>query len=791
MGLLDSFKANKAIDTISCVDSLTSADAIKAMRKIKQAGASVIPKLIQAHERALNPDIINDLLTGYVDNSTLPYFTDALADSDQRIAKNAAIILRQASRYDPNLLIDLFENPDISKDILIDILAAHREKLKYQRLLSMLNKVPASVYPMIFKLVSDMAHVAMLQDLIDRLNHKNPIVRAQIIRIISRFSTEATYEALLKLLQDENKNVRLAALEGLGRLEMPVSAQPICRLLRDGDMTVQSRAIDTISKIRDANTIKYLVEILQDESDYVRRAAVEVLNEVGDENSVKDLLNSLRDKDWWVKVRAADALGAIGGPRVVEGALALIKEDDEFLRRTAVEILNSSKDGRAINHLIEALADEDWWVRERAIDALAMLKDKRAVEPLIKQLGRHTQTSKVAIRALASLGDHSAVEPILHELNTTSDDSVKKEALRALEVLTDEEHAGIVQDTVTQMIDIGSPELRQMASRFQTGITVSGSDEDGDSDETLMLDRSEAVTAQTDASRPATASQANINPMTLGPGQILENRYRVVQRIGKGAMGVVILVVDQAVNEQLVLKFLTRNDASDDSLLERFTQELRFARRITHENVIRIYDFITMQNSHAISMEYFPSHSLADEIANRRLQDTRRTLRLLVDICHGMFAAQSAHVVHRDLKPANILINDEDKVKICDFGISAAASNSDSRLTKDGILIGTPTYMAPEQAHGKATDSRTDIYSLGVIMYEIFTGKAPYEGDSPMATLLRHVEGKAAAPREINPGIPEAVERIILKALATDPGQRFQSFQEMAQQLEQALQEYT
>lgn len=789
MGLFDSFKANKAIDTISCLDSASSAEAIKAMRTIKQAGVSVIPKLLQAHERALNSNIINDLLTGYVDNSTLPYFTDALADRDQRISKNAAIILRQASRYDPNLLIDLFENPDISKDVLIDILGAHRGKLKYQRLLAMINKVPASVYPMIFKLVSDMAHVTMAQDLIDRLNHNNPIVRAQIIRIISRFSTQAIYEALVKMLEDENKNVRLAALEGLGKLEMPVSAQPICHLLRDGDMTVQARAIDTITRIRDKNTIQYLVEILQDESEYVRRAAVEVLNEVGDENSVKDLLNTLRDKDWWVKVRAADALGTIGGPRVVEGALALIKEEDEFLRRTAVEILNSSKDERAINHLIEALADEDWWVRERAIDALAMLKDKRAVEPLIKQLGRHTQTSKVAIRALASLGDHSAVDPILHEMNTTLDDSVKKEALRALEVLTDEKHTGIVRDAVTQLINLGSPEIRDMASKFQAGITVSSSDKEEDGDQTMLLDQSAQTGTQSTHTEASPNSRPEINPMTLGPGQVLANRYRVVQRIGKGAMGVVILVVDQAVNEQLVLKFLTRNDTSDDSLLERFTQELRFARRITHKNVIRIYDFITIQSSYAISMEYFPSHSLADEIVNHRLQDTGRTLRILIDICHGMYAAQSAHVVHRDLKPANILINSDDMVKICDFGISAAASNSDSRLTKDGILIGTPTYMAPEQAHGKATDSRTDIYSLGIIMYEIFTGKAPYEGDSPMATLLKHVEGKATPPREINPEIPAAVDAIILKALAIDPEQRFQSFHEMALQLEQASKE--
>lgn len=790
MGLLDSYKANKAINTISCIESSASAEAIQAIRKIKQAGPPVINKLIHAHEVALNPDIINDLLIGFVDNSTLSYFTTALADQNERIAGNMETILRKASRYDPNLLVELFDNADIPKDRLIRILGANKEKLKYQLLLAAISKVPASVYPMIFKLVSDIAHPSMLQDLIGRLTHKNPIVRAHITKIISRFSTEATYEALTELLGDENKNIRLAALDGLSNMQMAVTAEPICKLLRDSDMTVQTKAIETLARIRDPRTIAYLVDILQDESEYVRRAAVEVLNEVGDQNSVKDLLNILRDRDWWVKVRAADALGSIGGPRVVEGALNLIKEEDEFLRRTAVEILNNCKDERALDYLTEALQDKDWWVRERAIDALALLGDKRAVTPLIAQLGSHPQATRVAIQALATLGDSRAIEPILEQLHTTDDDTIRMEALRALESLSDENHAQQVQAAATRFLDFANPEIREAAA--QTIVIASAPNagavpaEDTEDDRTILLSNIDlATTAQ--ANNPA--MQTYINPMALAPGQVIADRYRVIQRIGKGAMGVVILVLDQAVNEQLVLKFLAREGTEDDSILDRFTQELRYARRITHENVIRIYDFITLQNNFAISMEYFPSHSLADEIANRRLLDNARTMRILIDICKGMSAAQLAHVVHRDLKPANILINDDNRVKIVDFGIAAASSQSDSRLTKSGILIGTPTYMAPEQAHGLPTDSRTDIYSLGVIMYEIFTGKAPYQADSPMATLYAHVEGKAVAPREVNPAIPAAIERIIIKAMAKEPEQRFQDFPALQHSLEQALQE--
>ena len=149
-----------------------------------------------------------------------------------------------------------------------------------------------------------------------------------------------------------------------------------------------------------------------------------------------------------------------------------------------------------------------------------------------------------------------------------------------------------------------------------------------------------------------------------------------------------------------------------------------------------------------------------------------------------MAPAQMVGVVHRDLKPANILINNEDLVKIVDFGLAAAARRVDSRLTKSGILVGTPTYMAPEQVRAQTIDSRTDIYTLGIIMYEMLTGSAPYKGEESMAILYQHIEGNVTAPHELNPDIPEPLEAIILKAMAVDPDNRFQTFDELREQLE-------
>ena len=275
-----------------------------------------------------------------------------------------------------------------------------------------------------------------------------------------------------------------------------------------------------------------------------------------------------------------------------------------------------------------------------------------------------------------------------------------------------------------------------------------------------------------------------INPASLQPNSILSDRYHVVRKIGEGAFGVAILVDDLMVNDQFVLKFLNPHVASDQNMIQRFMHELRYARKITHDNVIRIYDLVTFGQTCAIAMEYFPSHSLADELRSGQYQDVQRNLKVMCEICLGMSKAQEVGVVHRDLKPANILINDDDVVKIVDFGLAAAASKADSRITKSGILVGTPTYMAPEQVRGRTIDSRTDIYTLGIIMYEMFTGQAPYKGDDSMAILFQHVEGKAAPPREINPDIAPRLEAAIIKAMEVDPCLRFQSFNELREELE-------
>lgn len=800
MGILDGFRINKAVATIIKAKSAASPDVADAVFQLKQSGDAAAEKLIEALGRTRTPGTIIAVLGTFLDNSTLHHFANALTSKDSTIVNGVAKVLTAGKRYDPNLLLDVYAEPTSPKGILSRILLAQRERLNIRSLLRLMGRITPEARTGVFRIMEEVATPQNVGDLIGFVDSEDPVIRLHTARVLRRFSTEAVRDALMKLLRDSAKAVRLEALTGLSELSIPVDVQPICKMLRDADMTVQSKAIDTVIRINSPDSVQYLLEILQDDSEYVRRAAVEVLNEVGNTNAIKDLIGALRDKDWWVRVRAADALGSIGGPRVVESVLSLIKDEDEFIRRFAIEILNSTKDSRAKNYLEDALKDSDWWVRERAVDALAAIGDASVVPKLIELMKRDNRAAPVVIKALATIGDSRAVKPIMEMLHH-EDTGIRKESLRALAVLADETNVDEVRRAAQELCNSSNDDIRALAdTTVNTLITKPTASKSSSLEQEPIHTGSTMLQAQSMLGEappssasdvtiiaPATAPSGGhatvdaIDAAKLKPGEVIANRYRVVRHIGRGAFGVVVLVQDMMVHEDIVLKFITPQLTSSDDVIKRFVLEMKYARKITHENVIRIYDFITFGNSYAMSMEYFDSHSLAAELKSGKPMTLQRGLRILGDICSGMIVTHKGNLVHRDLKPSNILIDDKDLVKIVDFGLAAAAREGESRLTKTGIILGTPTYMAPEQVKGGKVDARTDVYSLGIIMYEMFTGRPPYVADDPMGILFQHMEGKAKPPRELNPNIPEELEALIRKAIARKPESRFANMEELRQ----------
>lgn len=815
MGLLDGFRINKAVATIIKAKSHATPDVQDAVFQLKQAGEGAAEKLIEALGRTRTPNTVVAVLNSFLDNSTLQYFAAGLTSKDPAIVEGVAKVLTTGTRYDPNLLLEIYADPASPKGLLSKILLAQKDRLKLRGLLRLIGRIPAEARTGVFRIMDEVAAPENVTELLGFVDSQDPVIRLHTARILKRFSTKEVRDALLKLLSDPAKAVRLEALTGLSELSIPIDVQPICKMLRDADMTVQSKAIDTIIKINSADAVKYLLEILQDESEYVRRAAVEVLNEVGNTSAIKDLIDALRDQDWWVRVRASDALGSIGGPRVVESVLSLVKDQDEFIRRFAIEILNSTKDSRAKNYLAEALEDDDWWVRERAVDALAAIGDPSVIPRLVKLMHSDERAAPVVIRALVQIGDKSALDPILEMLNHP-ENAVRKEALRALATLTDKDSADRVRRATMELCNSSDADIRALADNTintlialpSDGVAVPEkpaakrlADQPVRTGSTMLQAHSMLTETPLSNANDATiiagadsipsgdvARVDSIDAAKLKPGEVLADRYRVIRHIGRGAFGVVLLVEDKMVHEEIVLKFITPQLTSNDDTIKRFVLEMKYARKITHENVIRIYDFITFGHSYAMSMEYFDAHSLAAELKTHTPLPIDRSLRILQDICLGMAVTHKGNLVHRDLKPSNILINDDDLVKIVDFGLAAAAREGESRLTKTGIILGTPTYMAPEQVKGQKVDAKTDIYSLGIIMYEMFTGRPPYIADDPMGILFQHMEAKAKPPIEKNPELPPEIDALIRKSMARKAEDRFANMDEVRQAIEKIIQ---
>ena len=788
MSLLKGFKANKAINVLLESSSVHAPECRDAVSTIKKIGPSAINKLIDSLAEAPKGSAVEELLVDLLNDKTLSIYVDGLTDPDKNVVAGLMRILVSANGYDANRLYELFDDPEIPKNVLVQILLSKKKSLKANTLLGMLDKVSKNVRQLIFRVLEEIATEDSLPQLLKYVNNDDPSVRLHIIRTLGRFKHPKAGEALVTALKDSHKLIRQAALEGLAQSKADVSPRHITALLRDPDLTVQSKAIETLIQRRHPETVKYLIDILQDESEYVRRAAVEVLNEVGDTDAIKDLLTAMKDKDWWVKVRAADALGSIGGPKVVEAVLTLIKDKDEFLRRSAIEILNAIKDERAYDYLVDALSDSDWWVRERAADALASLGDKRAIGPLIELIKTHPESSSVAIQAVIHLDDKNAIRPLLEQLHK-ADPSAQKDILNALGSLADDSHQSSIEGAVTQLIQTTSDEeVREAAeATMQTMIANIHPSQQSHNRQPSITESNDEMMLDLSGNVKVNSTQHEItliDPEALSAGEILAGRYRVIKKVGKGAFGVVLLVEDQMVNEEIILKFLNPHMASDESVIKRFIHELRYARRITHENVIRIYDFITFGRSSAISMEYFKSHSLSYEMHTNKSWNFKRAIKIFIEICKGLRVAHSVDVVHRDIKPANILIGPNDVVKVVDFGLAAAASQTDSRITKSGLLVGTPTYMAPEQIRAKKIDCRTDIYSMGVMMYELFTGSPPYKGEDHMATLFQHIEGKAVPAKDKNPKIPTSLNDIIMKAMAKKPEDRYQKVEDLEKDLQ-------
>ncbi len=262
-------------------------------------------------------------------------------------------------------------------------------------------------------------------------------------------------------------------------------------------------------------------------------------------------------------------------------------------------------------------------------------------------------------------------------------------------------------------------------------------------------------------------------PAELERGTTFGKRYEIIEELGRGGMGRVYKVFDKKVKEVVALKFIRPEISTDENAIARFNNELRLARRISHRHVCRMYDLGEEGPSTFITMEYVPGEDLKKFIKRSGQLTVRKASSIARQVCEGLAEAHHLGVIHRDLKPQNIMIDSEGNTRIMDFGIARFLEGEG--MTTQGIMIGTPDYMSPEQAEWEEVDERSDIYSLGVILFEMVTGRVPFEGKTPLSVAMKHKSQPPPDPRKFNAHVPEDLTQVIHKCLEKEKSLRYQS----------------
>ena len=262
---------------------------------------------------------------------------------------------------------------------------------------------------------------------------------------------------------------------------------------------------------------------------------------------------------------------------------------------------------------------------------------------------------------------------------------------------------------------------------------------------------------------------------------LFDGRYRIERKLGAGGMADVYLAEDQELGRRVAIKILNSRHGNDDQFIERFRREAKNAAALNHPNIVSIYDRGEAEDTYYIAMEFLDGRTLKELIVGRGAAPVNVAIEYARQILSALRFAHRHGIVHRDIKPHNVLVDGEGRVKVTDFGIARAGT---SQMTEAGSIVGTAQYLSPEQAKGGEVDPRSDLYSLGIVLYELLTGKTPFDGETPVEIAMKHLSATPQPPSKLRPDIPPELDMVVLRALAKNPDDRYQSADEMEADLE-------
>ena len=631
----------------------------------------------------------------------------------------------------------------------------HSLKLDSEYAIMLLQLVEGSEIPVdLSKLSFQLDRMESAEYRIKLLHYFGSVNESKIPLIVARF------------LDDSNKVVILEALKTLVRIQIDFDASVLLPYTETMTGIELEQVMAIIEKQADADLVPHLSAYLMTKNKELNDYFAEMVATKTDRSNFQKFLQRLTIEDESVQKGTIACLQKFPNENLTKVAHQLSGHKDEFVRESAKSLVVNLIGDDNLGKIEEFALNDNAQVRERAIQSLAKSANRGAIPILRKLVDGWPDDAVLVLRAVKQLGFGQGLDVAFSVLKN-SEANVQRTALETIDAIVNKAHADEARDNLIVHLGDITDELRDYATDLVNQITRKFKLAD-----LLVV---EHVFSDNPYHAAGTTSSNRISPLDkLKPGEVWMDRYHIKKEIGRGAMGRVMLVEDDMVDEALIIKFMLPSLTVDKQSTERFKREVKYARKVSHRNVIRVHDLLIKDNVCAISMEYFESRGLEMILKDTKAFEMREGLKLLYQVASGMAAAHEQGVVHRDLKPSNILIDKEGQLKIVDFGIASAGASAESTLTQTGSIIGSPAYLAPERAIGADADERCDIYSLGVVAYYVLSGKLPYVGQ-PMEVIGQHREGGAKPVAKINSAVSAEVSALVEHMMAVEPEDRIPS----------------
>ena len=763
---------------LECKD-LGGKKGLSLIEKIKDAVSDNLEKVLMTITQADEPhkEALKNICRESVEGFSEEAFLGVLSHEDTAFRAAATDILSTTTTtaIDAVKLFQRLHEPGASPNQVIEVLASQQRSLKPEDIINHALKLEPDDGIQLLKLVEGSEKPVDLSKLSFQLDKiESPVFKINLLHYFGSVNQPKIPLIVARFLDDSNKVVILEALNTLDRIKIDFDASVLLPYTESMSGVDLELVLKIIAKQAGADLVPHLSAYLTSKSTELNDFFARIIAVNSDRINFEKLLNRLLIEDDWTQQQAVACIQKHSSESLSEVARELIDHRQEFVRNTAQALVINLIGDEDLSKIEEFALNDNWQVRERAIQSLAKSSNRGAIAILKKQVEAYPDDFVLVLRAIKQLGFGKGLEIAFAGLKHEQA-NVQRSALETIEAITTEKHASNVRDNIMWSIPVLTTEMREFAKMLMSQITLDYGLPDIKFDEKTSTALG-AVDFQLfgDGATEVRPSE-RISPLDqLTPGSVWMDRYHIKQEIGRGAMGRALLVEDDMVDEALVLKFMLPALTIDQQSTERFKREVKYSRKVSHRNVIRVHDILLKDGVCAISMEYFESRGLEAVLMKVNHFETCDGLKVLYQIASGMAAAHEEGVIHRDLKPSNVLINDEGHLKVVDFGIASAGTQAEATLTQTGSIIGSPAYLAPERAEGLDADERSDIYSLGIIAYFMFAGKLPYIG-KPMEVIARHREGNAPPLTEVSEDASAEVSNLIIRLMAVDPADRPQT----------------